>query len=210
MNNYEKQLEDWRLKFLTMNADEICKKLPEINKTDTDLTLWHYGRQFSINRFDGIISVLSDDKPLDITPQLNVYTLFWYVSPTACLSGEWVPFRELKSGSPFATAFQNGILTPLAATFSGKQDRLEKSVEALRGKRLSSSSFLLPAFDCIPVKLLFWDADDEFPAQANLLFDKSATDFIHVESVVTIAAEALYQLAETAGLPILGNPFFRF
>lgn len=210
MNNYKKQLEDWRLKFLTMDPDEICKKLPEICKTDTHLTLWHYGRQFSINRLDGIISVLSDDRPIDITPQLNIYTLFWYVSSTACLSGEWFPFRDLKSGAPFASAFQNGILTPLAATFSRKLGRLEKSVEALRGSRLSSSVFLLPAFECMPVKLMFWDEDDEFPAQANLLFDKSATDFIHVESIVTIAAEALYQLAETAGLPILGNPFYRF
>ena len=40
------------------------------------------------------------------------------------------------------------------------------------------------------MRVLFWDADDEFPAQANLLFDKNATDFIHVESVVTIASQA--------------------
>ena len=39
---------------------------------------------------------------VDITPQLNVYTLFRYALPGAKLSGEWVPFRDLKDGGPFA------------------------------------------------------------------------------------------------------------
>ncbi len=210
MSNYKKQLEDWRQQFLTMDQEDICRRLPEVNQSDTHLTLWHYGRQFAVNRADGVISVLSDGKPLDVMPQLNIYTLFWYASPAARLTGEWIPFRDLKDGSPFTTAFQNGILNPLASTFSGKEDRLEKAVEALRGKRLSSSSFLLSAFDCIPVKLMFWDGDDEFPTQANILFDKSATDFIHIESIVTIATELLYQVTGAAALPIQGNAFYRF
>lgn len=210
MNNYEKQREDWRQQFLTMDQEDICRRLPEVCKSDTHLTLWHYGRQFAVDRKSGVISALSDSKPVDVMPQLNIYTLFWYASASARLSGEWLPFRELKDGAPFTTAFQNGILTPLATTFSGKEDRLEKAVEVLRGKQLTASSFLLPAFDCIPVELLFWDGDDEFPAQANILFDKSATDFIHIESIVTIATELLYQLADAAELPIQGNVFYRF
>lgn len=210
MNNYEKQREDWRQQFLTMDQADICRRLPEVVQSDTDLTLWHYGRQFAVNRESGVISALSDNKPVDVMPQLNIYTLFWYAAESARLTGEWVPFRALKDGSPFTAAFQNGILAPLAATFSGKEDRLEEAVNALRGKRLTDSSFLLHAFSCIPVKLMFWDSDDEFPAQANILFDKSATDFIHIESIVTIATELLYQLADTAAMPIQGNAFYRF
>ena len=52
------------------------------------------------------------------------------------------------------------------------------------------------------MRVLFWEGDEEFPAQANLLFDRSAPDFIHVESVVTIASAALRHLAEYADLPI--------
>ena len=57
------------------------------------------------------------------------------------------------------------------------------------------------------MRYLFWDGDDEFPAQANILFDKNVVDFIHVESTVTIAMEGLYRLAEAAGLPVLGSAF---
>lgn len=210
VSNYDKQCEDWREKFLTMDQEDICRRLPEVENREEELVLWHYGRQFAVNKKDGTIRVLSDDKPIDVMPKLNIYTLFWYAKEYAAHTGKWVPFRELRDASPFGKAFQNGILAPLAATFSGKEEALADAVKALRGKCESSTGFLLSAFECMPVKLNFWDADDEFPAQANLLFDSSAVEYDHIESIVTIATEALYQLAEAAGLELKGSPFFRF
>ena len=57
------------------------------------------------------------------------------------------------------------------------------------------------------MQFLFWDGDDEFPAQANILYDASATDFIHVESTVTLASEGLFRLAQAACLPIRVETF---
>lgn len=37
------------------------------------------------------------------------------------------------------------------------------------------------AFDCMPMRFFFWERDEEFEAQGNILFDYSATDFNHVE-----------------------------
>lgn len=210
ISNYEKQCEDWRQKFLTMDQEDICGRLPGVRMDEGQLLLWHYGRRFAVSRLDGTIRAVSDERPVDIMPRLNIYTLFWYAKKDVSLTGSWVPFRELKGASPFARAFQQGILEPLAETFSGHEGLLEKAVESLRGVRVSSTGFRLPAFSCMPVRLNFWDADDEFPAQANLLFDSSATDLAHVESIVTIATEALYQLADVSGAPMKGSPFFRF
>lgn len=67
----------------------------------------------------------------------------------------------------------------------------------------------IDAFDCIPIKFLFWDGDDELSAQGNLLFDASATDFIHVESIVTIAAVGLKKLADLANV-LLDRSCFQF
>lgn len=209
-SNYEKQSEDWRQKFLTMDQEDICRRLPEIRKSREKLLLWHYGREFAVDRRDGTIQCVSDNGTLDVMPRLNIYTLFWYAKKDAVQTGRWVPFRELKDAAPFTKAFQHGILEPLASTFSGHEELLESAVKKLRGERISATGFQLSAFTCIPVRLNFWDADDEFPAQANLLFDSSATDFDHVESIVTIATEALYQLVDAARLHLKGSPFFRF
>ena len=57
------------------------------------------------------------------------------------------------------------------------------------------------------MQFYFWDCDDEFEAQANILFDYSATDFNHVESAVSTAEMGVRRLAELAGLPLKGKVF---
>ena len=202
LSNYEKQCEQWRLTFLAMDQEALRRKLPELEAVGNQLRLWHFGRQLAVDRCSGVISCLTDDRPVSYGVRMNVYTLFHYCAPGARLTGEWVPFRDLRHASPFAPAFQRGAVDALAAAFSGHGELLPAAVERLRGVRLTANTFQLPAFACIPMRLGFWDGDEEFHAQANLLFDRSAPDFIHVESVVTIASEGLRQLTEAAGLEL--------
>lgn len=63
----------------------------------------------------------------------------------------------------------------------------------------SDVGYELRAFACIPIRFLFWEGDEEFPAQANVLFDAGATDFIHGESVVPIASVGLDKIVRAAG-----------
>ena len=72
---------------------------------------------------------------------------------------------------------------------------------------ISDVGYQVEAFQCIPVRFHFWDGDDEFPPQANLLFDASATDFIHVESIVTIASEGIRRLTQLANLTLPESSF---
>jgi len=204
-----KACESWRLKFLDMDKQQLMEKLPEI-KTEADtLTLKLFGRKFGIYTQTGRIVTLEDFQPADIISQLNIYTLFGFASPQAHFKDKWVPFRELSGASPFTMAFEKHVLDPFAQTFSGQIEKLSKACKALGGVNLSHSDAgcLINAFDCIPIKFLFWDGDDEFPAQANILYDDSATDFIHVESTVSIAIEGIQRLAEAAEIKIKGSLF---
>lgn len=207
ISNYEMQCRQWQAVFLTMDQQALCRKLPELEVHETQLRLWHFGRQFAVDRADGSIRCLTDDEPVSWNERLNIYTLFHYCQPGARLTGEWLPFRELRHASPFAAAFQRGTILPLAGMLSGHESRIPGAVERLRGRQLDAHRYQLPAFDCIPMRLSFWEGDEEFPAQANLLFDRSATDFIHVESVVTLAAEGIRQLARAMGLSPDGQAF---
>ena len=199
-SNYDIQQEQWEQRFLHMDHEALARLLPELELREDSLRLRHFGRLLSVSRRDGRITCLSDARPLSFNACMNVYTLLHYCKPTARLSGEWVSFEDLRDASPFAAAFRRGILLPLGALFSGREALLEPAVRALGGERVSRNGYWLPAFACIPVRLNFWDGDEDFPAQANLLFDRSAVDFIHVESVVTIASEAVSLLATAAGL----------
>ena len=201
-NNYEKWCEEWRKKFQTLNQTELKRKLPELEEEGDWLILYHFGRKLGVHKKEGTIVALEDQDAVTCYERLNIYTLFWYVSPLAHYQNEWVKFEKLKDTAPFAGAFQKGIIEPFSRMFDGHAKELAEACEKLGGTRLpwSDAGYELKAFDCIPVRFLFWEGDEEFPAQSNILFDASATDFIHGESVVTIAATGLARLAKLAGI----------
>ena len=89
------------------------------------------------------------------------------------------------------------------------KEELENAFEKLNGLRLplGDVGYQIDAFSCEPMQFYFWDYDDEFEAQANILFDYSATDFNHVESAVSTAEMGVRRLAELAGLPLKRKAF---
>lgn len=210
ISNYEKWCEEWGARFLTLDQQQLLRTLPELKEEGDYLTLFHFGQKYGIHRETGRI-VLAEHPALPVSTniRLNIYTLLWYAKPDAKLQNHWVTFADLKNARPFAPAFQKGVISTFAKTFTGHLTELISACEALGGQKLphSDAGYQLSAFGCIPIRFLFWEGDEEFPAQANILFDNSVTDFIHVESVVTIATVGLDTLAQKAGIPVCAGGF---
>ena len=106
-------------------------------------------------------------------------------------------------------ADQIGETDVFSATFSGHEKELREAFQKLDGRELPQGDvgYEIRAFDCMPMRFFFWERDEEFEAQGNILFDYSATDFNHVESAVSIADSGIKRLAELAGVPLRGKSF---
>lgn len=208
-SNYDKLCEDWREKFLQMDQEILMRKLPEIKAEGEYLTIVHFGRKYGIHRKEGYIRAMEDDIPLRNGMKMNIYNLFWYSKENISLTERWVPFRDVRNAGPFAPAFERNILKPFAMSFEGKTEKLRRAAEKMGGQpvRQGDAGYIVHAFSCIPMQYLFWDGDEEFPAQGNILFDYSVTDFIHVESTVTLAEEGIIRLAELAGIELKKKMF---
>lgn len=209
ISNYEKWCEEWSHKFLQMDLDDLKLRVPELQDRGSFLSISHFGKQYEIAKETGIIKEADSALPVPYMIRLNIYTLFAYAKPYAHLQNQWVPFEQLQNARPFAPAFRRGTIEAFAQTFSGHLSELSRAFQKLGGIKLpySDLGYQINAFSCIPIQFLFWDGDDEFPAQGNILFDKSATDFIHVESTTTIASVGLRRLTEEAGLPSAVSSF---
>ena len=188
------------MRFLSMDHAALLRKLPFLQREQNAIVTPYFDILCGVSLKDGTIH---GPEPLSLMDEMNIYTLFWYAKDGARLTGEFAPFSQLKNASPYGPAFQRGNLEPLAAAFAGHGDLLEKALLALHGKKLPTGDvgYEIRPFPCIPMRVLFWDGDEEFSAQANLLFDWSATDFIHAESVVSIASEGARRLVRFAELP---------
>ena len=200
-DHYEALCRQWAQKTTTMDPVALAR-IPGVSLERGVLLLHHFGTLYRVDLSTGQIRSAKDGSVPNVTRRLNIYTLFGYAKPQARLTGQWVSFRQLQGTAPFDAAFHRGILTPLARTFAGRQELLRCAMDAIGAQPLPHSDCggQLEAFACIPLRVLFWDRDADFDASANLLFDASATDFIHPESIVSIGAAALHSLTELAGL----------
>ena len=107
------------------------------------------------------------------------------------INNNWVSFKDFKDSAPFAGSFVNYTEAPMAKYFSGRVSQLDFACRKISGHRPAStfSYDLCMQFDAlpqIPVLLLFNDADDEFPAQCAVLFERRAEKFLDMECLAMV------------------------
>lgn len=198
-SNYDQVIENWRLKFLEMDQEELIRKF-QLEADEEFLYIIYFSKRFRIDRKTGFIT--EDGKNPGFDTVMNIYNTFYYSAAHPVASGNLVAFRQVKRVYPFEAAYRRTIISRLQELFSGKTEELRKACEALGGTLLPQGDvgYVLPVFPFLNIAVLFWDKDEEFEAQANMLFDSKITEFMHEENVVCVAADAVYYLTLAAGM----------
>ena len=200
--NYKKVIDDWEVRARTWDYQERYQALGlDGYSEDEQLPITFYGEKYWINRQSGIIREAwgNGERP-NFSTAIAIYSLLFHSIEKPHLAGRWVPFREVKRAAPFQGAYQKTILDLFSESFDGHLDKLIAAGEKLGFERIENSDvgFEAKVFSCIPLQFLFWDGDDEFKAQTNILFDAEITDYIHEETVVMIAGEGVKRLIAAA------------
>jgi hypothetical protein len=104
---------------------------------------------------------------------------------------DWVSFKDFKDSAPFAGAFFNYTEVPLAKYFSGRLKDLEAACRKIHGHPPAATfsydlCMQFHALPKIPVLLLFNDADEEFPAQCAVLFERRAEKYLDMECLAMV------------------------
>ena len=198
-SNYDQVIENWRLKFLEMDQEKLTRKF-HLEADEEALYIVYFSRKLRIDRKSGVITDQGVHPGFDTV--MTMYTTFYYASEHPVASGNLVAFRQVKRVYPFEAAYRRTIISKLQIIFSGKTQELKMACEALGGTPLPQGDvgYMLPVFPFLNIAVLFWDGDEEFDAQANMLFDSEITEFMHEENVVCVAADAVYYLTLAAGM----------
>lgn len=198
-SNYDQVIVNWRLKFLEMDQEELIRKF-QLEADEEFLYIIYFSKRFRIDRKNGFIT--EDGKSPGFDTVMNIYNTFYYSAAHPVASGNLVAFRQVKRVYPFEAAYRRTIISRLQELFAGKTEELRKACEVLGGTLLPQGDvgYVLPVFPFLNIAVLFWDKDEEFEAQANMLFDSEITEFMHEENVVCVAADAVYYLTLAAGM----------
>ncbi len=117
----------------------------------------------------------------------------------------WVPFRDIPGGMFYAQAFEAHTGPPLGRLVAGVDpDAFAAQVAAFRaaGARitgveldLADAALRFWALPRLPVAVLLWAGDDEFPGQAKILFDAAAHHYLPVEDLSGMGEWLAHRLA---------------
>lgn len=111
----------------------------------------------------------------------------------------FVPYRELPGGADFARSLEQAVEARLARFFGGRLDALQKAARALGGRPAedmgsADGAWVFEALPKIPMMLTFYEADDEFPAEARTFYDLTAPNFLDLECLAALGLILVMEL----------------
>lgn len=115
-------------------------------------------------------------------------------------AGSFAPYRELPGGADFARYMATQVESRLAERFAGRVPDLTAAARAIDGgpgrSEVSADAVLaFPALSKVPLLITFYDADEDFPAEAKLFYDTTAPDFLDLECLAVLGMMLVDELS---------------
>ncbi|MDO4542711.1 MAG: DUF3786 domain-containing protein [Bacillota bacterium] len=111
-----------------------------------------------------------------------------------------ISYKELPGGEIYIDPFTRRCLNALTGIFGSNIEALKKAVAATDHieENFGDYSCTIRVMPKIPITLIVYEADDEFPASSNALFNKEAANFLHTEDYNQITSYLVSTLKKIA------------
>ena len=113
------------------------------------------------------------------------------------IKGEWIAFQDIPDGRFYLDAFSKRAKVPLIQAFGAEPKKLlDIAARIYSADRLDLGDFsvVVKALPLVPLALIIWEGDEEFPAEGNVLFDQSISKIVSAEDVAWLAGMVVYPL----------------
>ena len=111
---------------------------------------------------------------------------------------EWISEKDIPGGSTFFRGPHEIPTRVISRRFNSNINKFRNRCEQLHGKPLNmaDASYGFEITSRIPVAVLYWKGDDEFPAESKMLYDKSITEHLALDIIYGLSAGVCERLGE--------------
>jgi len=113
-------------------------------------------------------------------------------------TGVWISEKDLPGGTTFFRGPHAIPTQTICSAFANDQELLKRKCEDLGGEPLQMGDFAYSfrIIGSVSVALVFWLGDDEFPAEAKLLFDSSIAEIYQLDTVYALLCDVCKRIAQ--------------
>jgi hypothetical protein len=158
-----------------------------------------FGRPHIVTHPDGDVAVVNPtgavnpthvgEPPHDAHVSIQIVLLHYLLTADGTPPADrWLAFRELPDGMFYAQAFAGHAEGLLAEKLGANLDGFRRAADSLGGSPLdlANAAYRFQAFPRLAVAALLWEGDEDFPAQARILFDAHARHYLPTEDLAGI------------------------
>lgn len=112
------------------------------------------------------------------------------------LQEQWLDFKELSAVEGYEPAFRKRVVEPIIRKYGKIPEGLIQAGAKFKAKKSDKGDIgiIIDVFEGVPALVVFWKADEEFGAEANVLFDKSISKIFCIEDIIVMAEIIARQL----------------
>ncbi|RPJ71673.1 MAG: DUF3786 domain-containing protein [Desulfobacteraceae bacterium] len=117
--------------------------------------------------------------------------------------GEWVAYREIPGAGFYFSAFVKRAVDPLKNRFGRDPDAFRSAAGRLGGGAVATgdAGFEFRVLPYVSLQLILYAADDEFPAEATILFERQIAGRLSPEDIAWLAGMLVYRLIALSRTP---------
>jgi len=159
----------------------------------------HIYRSYKINLPHGEISLVNSEENVPVRDKILILHYFTRAKGTP-LSGKIITYKELKEGINYYPTFFKRAIEPVVNHFGDKPQKLLEFTEILGGHKsdYGDTAVTIAAFPYVPLTIVLWQGDKEFPPEGNIMFDSTISDYLPTEDVTILCEIVAWKLVRLA------------
>jgi hypothetical protein len=175
-------------------SDSVCR----VSDSSSAVFLKYFNRTLQVTLPDANVSVPGSPEKIDLRDKILILHYLVHSRGTP-LTGKLIAYQELQEGAAYYPSFFKRAVKPLIDYFGANPNKLLEIAGNLGGYKAyyGDTSVTIPAFSRVPITVVIWRGDDEFPPNANILFDSTIQDYLPVEDINVLCQTITWQMIKS-------------
>jgi len=139
------------------------------------------------------------DSQEEVSIRDKVLILHYLVSAKGTpIANKLIAFKELSGGGNYFRTFSKRATEPLGEHFGKQPDQLIHAAGKLGARRVAYGDVAVAvnAFSRVPITIVLWQGDEEFPSQGNMLFDAVISDYLSTYDITVLCESITWKLVK--------------
>jgi len=115
------------------------------------------------------------------------------------ISNKLIAYKELREGANYFSTFAKRAIKPLIDSVGKEPHRLLEAARILGGSKVDYGdvAVTINAFSRVPITLVLWRGDKEFPPEGNIIFDSTISDYLSTEDINVLCQTIALRLVKS-------------